>query len=190
MKPTRKRPSKRRTPPRANSKPRPASSTADILGSARSKVAHARIPARWAAHHRHLLELRAQLLAQAGKLAREAAEGTPSFSMHMADAGTDSFDRDFALSILSADQDALYEIEAAINRIETGTYGICEMTGKPIPKGRLQAIPWARFSAASQRQLEREGTLKRRRFCALDAPPAEVLESENPEEAPDAADKE
>ena len=50
------------------------------------------------------------------------------------------FDRDFALSLLSSDQDALYEIDEAIKRIEKGTYGVCELTGKSIPKARLEAI--------------------------------------------------
>ena len=52
--------------------------------------------------------------------------------MHQADAGSDAYDRDFALSLLSQEQDALYEIDEALKRIELGTYGICEMSGKPI----------------------------------------------------------
>jgi RNA polymerase-binding transcription factor DksA len=141
------------------------------------------VSTKWARHYRILLNLRDQLLVQAGKLAREATEGTPSYSMHMADAGTDSFDRDFALSMLSSDQDALYEIEEAIKRIESGTYGRCELTGKPIPKTRLDAIPWARFSAEAQRQLEREGALKQRRLSAFSSlPTAETTEPEEGEE--------
>src|SRR5437762_9368839 len=90
-----------------------------------------------------------------------------SYSLHMADSGTDNFDRDFALSLLSADQDAVYEIEEALKRIEKGTYGICELTGKQIPKTRLEAIPWTRFTVQAQAQLEREGALRQRRLCAL-----------------------
>jgi RNA polymerase-binding transcription factor DksA len=55
-----------------------------------------------------------------------------AFGMHQADAGSDAYDRDFALSLLSQEQDALYEIEEALKRVEAGTYGICEMSGKPI----------------------------------------------------------
>jgi DnaK suppressor protein len=166
----------------ANSKTRP-SSTSDILGRSSTQPNRPKIAAKWSRHHRHLVELRDQLLQQAGKLAKEATEGTPTYSMHMADAGTDSFDRDFALSMLSSDQDALYEIEEAIKRIETGTFGVCELTGKAIPQTRLEAIPWARFSADAQRQLEREGALKRKQLSAFSAlPSAETAESEETEE--------
>jgi RNA polymerase-binding transcription factor DksA len=82
----------------------------------------------------------------------------------MADAGTDEFDRDFALGMLSSEQDALYEIDEAINRIRDGTYGKCELTGKPIEAARLDAIPWTRFSAAAEKQLEREGLLRKTRL--------------------------
>ena len=90
-----------------------------------------------------------------------------SYSLHMADSGTDNFDRDFALSLLSADQDAVYEIEEALKRIEKGSYGVCELTGKTIPKARLDAIPWTRFTVEAQAQLEREGALRQRRLGAL-----------------------
>lgn len=82
----------------------------------------------------------------------------------MADAGTDTFDRDFALGMLSSEQDALYEIDEALNRIREGTYGMCGLTGKPIEPARLEAIPWTRFSAAAEKQLEREGVLKKARL--------------------------
>ncbi|MDQ3622478.1 MAG: molecular chaperone DnaK, partial [Verrucomicrobiota bacterium] len=60
---------------------------------------------------------------------RSRAEGSEAsaFGMHQADAGSDAYDRDFALSLLSQEQDALYEIEEALKRIELGTYGTCEM---------------------------------------------------------------
>jgi DnaK suppressor protein len=77
--------------------------------------------------------LRERLLHQMSGLAKESAEEMSNYSLHMADSGTDNFDRDFALSLLSSDQDAIYEIEEALKRIEKGTYGICELTGKPIP---------------------------------------------------------
>ena len=77
---------------------------------------------------------------------RARAEGSEAsaFGMHQADAGSDAYDRDFALSLLSQEQDALYEIDEALKRIELGTYGKCEMSGKPISHARLEAIPFAR----------------------------------------------
>ncbi len=73
----------------------------------------------------------------------------------MADAGTDTFDRDFALSLVSSEQEALTEIDAAIKRIKDGSYGICEITGKPIAKERLSAVPFTRYSADAQKEIER-----------------------------------
>ena len=89
---------------------------------------------------------------------RSRAEGSEAsaFGMHQADAGSDAYDRDFALSLLSQEQDALYEIDQALKRIELGTYGVCEMSGKAISHARLEAIPFARFTVECQSQLEKQ----------------------------------
>src|SRR5271170_6317963 len=79
-----------------------------------------------------------------------------AFGMHQADAGSDAYDRDFALNLLSQEQDALYEIEEALKRVDAGTYGICEMSGKPIPHARLEAIPFARFTVECQTKIEKQ----------------------------------
>jgi DnaK suppressor protein len=94
---------------------------------------------------------------------RSRAEGSEAsaFGMHQADAGSDAYDRDFALSLLSQEQDALYEIDQALKRIELGTYGKCEMSGKPIPRARLEAIPFARFTVECQSQLEKQNKASR-----------------------------
>jgi RNA polymerase-binding transcription factor DksA len=94
---------------------------------------------------------------------RSRAEGSEAsaFGMHQADAGSDAYDRDFALSLLSQEQDALYEIDEALKRIELGTYGKCEMSGKQIPRARLEAIPFARFTVECQSQLEKQSKASR-----------------------------
>src|SRR2546421_11943661 len=94
---------------------------------------------------------------------RSRAEGSEAsaFGMHQADAGSDAYDRDFALSLLSQEQDALYEIDQALKRIELGTYGVCEMSNKPIPHARLEAIPFARFTVECQSQLEKQNKMSR-----------------------------
>ena len=94
---------------------------------------------------------------------RSRAEGSEAsaFGMHQADAGSDAYDRDFALSLLSQEQDALYEIDEALKRIELGTYGKCEMSGKSIPRARLEAIPFARFTVECQSQLEKQSKASR-----------------------------
>ena len=89
---------------------------------------------------------------------RQRAEGgeASAFGMHQADAGSDAYDRDFALSLLSQEQDALNEINEALTRIENGTYGICEMSGRRIPEVRLEALPFTRFTVECQEQIERQ----------------------------------
>ena len=143
------------------------------------------IKPQWAKYYRRLLELREQLTRQMDGLAKESAQEMPGYSLHMADSGTDNFDRDFALSLLSADQDAIYEIEEALRRIERNTFGICELTGKQIPKARLDAIPWTRFTVEAQAQLERDGALRSRRLGHLgtvDSAAAVEVEDAEPEE--------
>ena len=125
------------------------------------------IKAEWQKYYARLIELREQLLHQMNGLAKESAQEMAGYSLHMADSGTDNFDRDFALSLLSSDQDAVYEIEEALKRIEKKTYGVCELTSKPIPRARLEAIPWTRFTVDAQAQLEKDGALRQRRLGAL-----------------------
>ena len=109
-----------------------------------------------------LLHLRDSLLDSMMGVSRDTlrsrAEGSEAsaFGMHQADAGSDAYDRDFALSLLSQEQDALYEIEEALKRVDAGTYGVCEMSGKPIPHARLEAIPFARFTVECQTQIEKQ----------------------------------
>lgn len=170
-----------------------AATAATILGKRVIKpgqpwTRQARIKPEWSRYYNTLLGLRDRLLSQINGLARESAEVMDSYSLHMADSGTDNFDRDFALSLLSSDQDAIYEIEEALKRIEKNTYGICELTGKTIPRARLEAIPWTRFTVEAQAQLERDGMLRQRRLGALgtvdSAAPVEIDEEEEAEEKP------
>ena len=163
--------------------------TAAILGRPMAKAQAAaepkKVKAEWQKYYNRLLELREQLLHQMNGLAKDSAQEMPGYSLHMADSGTDNFDRDFALSLLSSDQDAVYEIEEALKRIEKKTYGVCELTGKPIPRARLEAIPWTRFTVNAQAQLEKEGALRQRRLGALGTiDSAGVAEVETEEEEP------
>jgi RNA polymerase-binding transcription factor DksA len=103
-----------------------------------------------------LLRMGEHLSNEIHQMRAEACEETPSYSMHPADAATDSFDRDLVLGLASFGQEGLYEIEAALKRIEDGSYGICELTGQPISWERLEAIPWTRFSLEAERQIEGE----------------------------------
>jgi len=129
-----------------NSKPaKPPKFSASFLEKQKTKLAELRD---------HILD---QMQGVAQDSLREPASGGGSaFGMHQADAGSDAYEKDFALSLLSQEQDALYEIEEALKRIEAGTYGVCEMSGQPIPVNRLEAIPFARFTVDCQSRFEQE----------------------------------
>jgi RNA polymerase-binding transcription factor DksA len=179
-------------PEAAAKPPKPVSSvTAAILGRQFGTDAVAirpKIKAEWDKYYNNLLDLRERLLHQMTGLAKESAEQLPGYSLHMADSGTDNFDRDFALSLLSSDQDAVYEIEEALKRIERNTYGVCELTTKPIPRARLDAIPWTRFTVEAQAMLEKDGALRQRRLGQLGSVDStgavEVDEDDEVEEKP------
>ena len=157
---------------KSDGKPLAPATAASILGRPASKTGTPaprakKVKPEWQVFYDRLIELRDQLLRQMNGLAKESAQEMAGYSLHMADSGTDNFDRDFALSLLSSDQDAVFEIEEALKRIERNAYGVCELTGKPIPKARLEAIPWTRFTVEAQAQLEREGALRSRRLGQL-----------------------
>lgn len=124
-----------------------------------------RPPSKWRQHFNRLLQIRNYLLSRQDGLVESAREEQSAFSLHMADAGTDSFDRDFVLSRASSEQEALYEIDEALDRIREGTYGICELTGKPIEPARLEAVPWTRFSLEAEETLEKQGSVPRARLA-------------------------
>jgi len=148
-----------------------AASLADILGFNPKKPATKApieidiesVPEKYRRYYKLLLDLRSHLtegieLHSEETLKRSSKDDSgdlSSYGQHMADAGTDTFDRDFALSLVSSEQEALTEIEAAIKRVKEGTYGTCEITGKPIAKERLSAVPFTRYSAEAQKDIER-----------------------------------
>ena len=175
---TKKNTGKKKAAPASSSvKPKHAATAASILGRPIASkpgiikpingAGPIKIKPEWQKYYATLIDLRERLVAQMNGLAKESAEEMAGYSLHMADSGTDNFDRDFALSLLSSDQDAVYEIEEALKRIEKNTYGVCELTGKAIPRARLEAIPWTRFTVEAQAQLERDGALRSRRLGAL-----------------------
>ncbi|MBT8044875.1 MAG: TraR/DksA C4-type zinc finger protein, partial [Verrucomicrobiae bacterium] len=111
--------------------------------------------------YQRLLDLRDGILDAMDAVTHDTLKNTDGMEtggggMHTGDAGSDSYDRDFALNLLAKEQDALSSIEQAITRAETGVYGICEMSGERIPKERLEAIPFARYTVVCQAQWEKE----------------------------------
>ena len=152
-----------------------AASIADILGfnpnqkKPSENISEKDIPNKWKKYYKLLLELRThvkeELALHTSETLKQSSKDNSGdlsgYGSHQADAGTETFDRDFALGILSNEQDALNEIEEAIYRIKDGTYGICEETGKPINKERLTVVPFTRFSLEGQEAFEKNNRKRR-----------------------------
>lgn len=85
----------------------------------------------------------------------DAAGDLSSMPIHMADIGSDNYEQEFALGLMSSERKIVREIIAALKRIDNGTYGICEGTGEPIPLPRLNGIPWARYCVQYAEKLEK-----------------------------------
>ena len=109
-----------------------------------------------------LLEKRREILRNVNEFEDEALKKSrldasgdlSSMPIHMADIGTDNYEQEFALGLMDSERKLLREIDNSLGRIEQRTYGICEGTGKPIPKARLEAQPWARYCVEYARMLE------------------------------------
>ena len=143
-----------------------AASLADILGfnpkekKSSTELVEKEVPKKWKKYYKLLIDLRMHVsdeisLHTADTLKHNARDDSGNTSSP-ADSGTDSFDRDFALSLVSSEQDALNEIEEAILRIKDGSYGVCEITDKAIPAARLSAVPFTRYSVEGQAEHERD----------------------------------
>ncbi|MFG0245658.1 MAG: TraR/DksA family transcriptional regulator [Phycisphaerales bacterium JB052] len=108
-----------------------------------------------------LLEKRAELLGEMRSLEDEALRGDSGrnshTSQHLDDAGSESYEQSLNLNLAAADRDRIVEIDAALERIENRTYGLCEMTFEPIKKARLDEIPWTRYTIDAARELDRRG---------------------------------
>ena len=112
--------------------------------------------------------MQARILGDVEQLEEEAfstrAGGDHGSSNHMAEMGSDSWDRDFMLRMAEKDGEFLEDISKALKKIDEGTFGLCEMcleadvsrTKAKIPKARLRAIPYARNCVSCERKREEE----------------------------------
>ncbi|MBX3389581.1 MAG: TraR/DksA C4-type zinc finger protein [Phycisphaeraceae bacterium] len=107
-----------------------------------------------------LIRKRLELVGDVSNMEQEALRGQSgslsNLPQHIAEQGSDTFDQSLALDLAAADRKLIKEIEDALKRIEEGTYGVCELTGKPIKADRLEELPWARYSIEAARMLERQ----------------------------------
>lgn len=149
-------------PPVAPVKPRFVPPKADIISKASSNGSGSHSAAFIKKQGQRLLDLRDSLVDSMTGMTRDTIRNAPEGSeasgsgQHQGDAGSDAYDRDFALSVLAKEQDALYEVEQALYRVKTGTYGNCEISGQKIPIARLEAIPFARLTVECQADWEKE----------------------------------
>jgi len=107
-----------------------------------------------------ILAKRREILGDMTSMEKEAlrsgsGSNLSNLPIHMADMGTDNYEQEFTLGLMEKDRKLLRDLNDALAKIQNGTYGICEGTGKPISKARLDAQPWARYSIEYARKLER-----------------------------------
>jgi RNA polymerase-binding transcription factor DksA len=148
--------------------------TADILGLARKRS----VPAQWK-------KLYQRLCAERDRLSERnfhTPAGTQVKTDDLAETGTEESDRSLLLVTANATQTTIHEVLDAINRIERGTYGICEVTGQPIEMDRMEAIPWTRYSIQGQQELEKQGLANRLALPQLNLVSEETDESEEEKE--------
>ena len=145
-----------------------SASVADILGFNPKKNATrpdrdaSKVPARWKPFYISLIKWRDQLKVGLGARSEDtigasSRDSSGELSVNSPDAGSESFDRDVAISMVAGEQEMLQEVESAIDRIFDGTFGVCEETGKPINQTRLKAVPYTRYSLEGQSQYEQRG---------------------------------
>lgn len=143
-------------------------SIADILGfnpieQSRTVFEEKDVPQKWKKYYKLLIEIKDRVQngtsnkvdmvsSDNGELSHENSNQ----GMDVADIGSKNFERDMALNLMSTEQNIISEVNAAIERMRNGTYGVCEVTGKAIPESRLLAIPFARCTIEGQRQKESE----------------------------------
>jgi RNA polymerase-binding protein DksA len=89
------------------------------------------------------------------KSQKDAAGDLSAYSLHMADMATDNYDREFSLSLADGEQKTLYRINEALERIDSKTFGNCEVCGKKISKVRLKAVPYAELCVPCQEKQEK-----------------------------------
>ncbi len=114
------------------------------------------VPPQWAWHHRALLALRRRLLAETREHKLDSAVSAVNEPTEGVDTVSDKLEHDVLLAELKREEGTLAEVEAALQRIHSGVYGICEATGKPIPDERLRALPWTRVVREIAARRERD----------------------------------
>ncbi len=128
-------------------------------------MASALKPAELESYREVLLKLRARLRGDLDQMTDEALRrdqpdssgNLSNVPLHMADVGTENYDQEFTLSLIENEQVVLEQINDALVRVDSGSFGICDECGEPIAKPRLQAIPYAKYCIECAREMEKRG---------------------------------
>jgi RNA polymerase-binding protein DksA len=139
---------------------RPFAPVAPVASNEKPRKNQAGFSSRELEHFRDLLlAKRREILGDMSSMEREALRSSggsnlSTLPIHMADIGTDNYEQEFTLGLVETERKLLREINLALAKIQNGTFGICEGTGKPITKARLEVQPWARYSIEYAKQME------------------------------------
>lgn len=128
--------------------------TRNARATSKITAKRAAVPRRWASYHRRLLKVRDQLRSERDEQERAVREPVELGGEDLADFASARTERTKLIAAIAGEEAELAEIEAALERIRCGTYGVCEATRRPIDAARLRAIPWTRLSAAAAKRLK------------------------------------
>jgi RNA polymerase-binding protein DksA len=118
-------------------------------------------------YRKRLLEIRSKITGDVSRLEKDALLNTrdasgdlSGYSLHMADVATDNFDQELNLGLASTEQQLVNRVDAALKRVEDGSYGFSIKSGKPISKKRLEAVPYAELTIEEQKEEEKKSHLR------------------------------
>jgi DnaK suppressor protein len=100
-------------------------------------------------------EILGNVLSMEDETLRRQRSDLSNMPIHMPDAGSDNYEIEHTLGLMDSERKLMKEINEALDRTENGTYGICEGSGKSIPRARLEAIPWAKYCVEYASMLEK-----------------------------------
>ena len=108
-------------------------------------------------YKQRLFELKGQLTNNVRTISEDVKsnEDSKGYSQHQADEGTDDFVQNISIEISSRESVILKQVDRALEKIEDGTYGLCDLTEKEIPVKRLDAVPYATMTVDAQDKLEK-----------------------------------
>lgn len=109
------------------------------------------------AFKKQLEDMKAQLTQSLKSVSEDvkSSEEPKGYSQHQADEGTDDFDQRISIEVSTKEQGLIRQIDRALEKIEDGTYGVCDVSGDEIPKKRLEAIPYATMTVQAQEKYEK-----------------------------------